>query len=611
MRFYKPGQTQYQSQFAPLDLNFIQKIGAAKDAESYAVDDMLDKADQLQIEAGMFSKKDEVDKYNQWLKSNVATTRDKLLNQEITEQEAARNISKINSVLANSDAVKFFNADKKLSEQLRANMASGKYNQGLSTNFNYLDPNNPQITTMSYKEGLDALARAGNIQTPTSMYDKENYASQFNDLKASVAGTSFAGNPKLDFSTGVPLIMSTDGKSVDTELTRKMVEEIGLKMAPQELRNSATPWVQYNKIKYGNNYNEQQFAKDFADAYTGYYKSSIKDFDKKFSQVSGSGSGNKDKQEGRIPARPASQNEAEVGFSPSSFYNMKASTSPNMIGGLGTTVAPGAVKKEALQVYELPSNMQEVVKDYIKDNPKWKKVAEDPNKKYSGLDKLYEEIEKSGILDSHKKQQIKSQSTMTYIKPGDKDWENLFRGGNSTNTLDGMTNTPLDTEWYDVQSGKKFTIPQLIENASEGGKTRINGIGEYGAENNMNYFLPKKLDGSRPVSINIDGKEYVAQSPYTPEIEDRQVQSIYKTIFETKTENLKKGTPIDFTIPTSQGNYKIDGVRVKYDKKEENYQLLDSSGNPIKVLEQGGQEIEVKFPNATETYNYLLTNFIK
>jgi len=269
MRFYKPGQTQYQSQFAPLDLNFIQKIGAAKDAESYAVDDMLDKADQLQIEAGMFSKKDEVDKYNQWLKSNIATTRDKLLNQEITEQEAARNISKINSVLANSDAVKFFNVDRELSKQIRANMAAGKYNQGISTNFNYLDPNNPQITPMSYTEGLDALARAGNIQVPGDFvkdhkewYDNINTTQLEGVLKAS--GYNIINDSKIG-----PILVDGKGQKVTRGRFREALKPLAENYAKDNFANTSLGSVDYMR-KTGKT--QEDYTNRLLDSYSGYFK---------------------------------------------------------------------------------------------------------------------------------------------------------------------------------------------------------------------------------------------------------------------------------------------------------------------------------------------------
>jgi hypothetical protein len=182
-------------------------------------------------------------------------------------------------------------------------------------------------------------------------------------------------------------------------------------------------------------------------------------------------------------------------------------------------------------------------------------------------------------------------------------------GSKGPKTLANLTNTDLDTDWYNLKTGKKFTLKELTDQAAEGGKTMINAIGEYEAENNINAFLPRNLDGVRPFNLKIDGEEYVAQSPYTTETEDRHIQEIYKTIFETSTANLQKGTPINFAIPTNSGTYNIDGFRFKYDRKKEVFNLLTDEGKPITALDNKGQEMKLNFPNATELYNYLLTNF--
>lgn len=268
MRFYKPGQTEYQSQFAPLDLNFIQKIGAAKDTQSYEVDDLLDKADQLKIDAGMFSKKEEVDKYNQWLKENVTSTRDKLLNQEITEEEAARNISKINSVLTNSEAVNFFNADKKLTAELRAGIVAGKYNKGISTNFNYLDPNNPQITPISYTEGLDALAKAGNIQVPGDFlkehkdwYDNIN-TTQLGNIIASNK-YKFISDPKLGL-----ILADQNGIRVTRGQFKEALRPYAKSYAKENFQNTSIGSVDYMR-RLGKT--EEDYENRLLDSYSGYF----------------------------------------------------------------------------------------------------------------------------------------------------------------------------------------------------------------------------------------------------------------------------------------------------------------------------------------------------
>jgi hypothetical protein len=289
MRFFKPSATEYQSQFSPLNLDFMQKNLAQKEANDVVAEDLLDKTSQLQVEGGMVSDPNEVKKYNDWIQTNTANIREKFAAGDMDAKEASRNLAKIVQIYNTNEDIKFFNTDQKLSALTRQRIAEGKANNAISSNISYLN-GNLQTEAISSKSGLDALARAHNLTNPSSMYDKENYLEQFRDMKARVSSTSFAGNPSLDFSTGVPLIMNTDGKTVNSQLTREMVREIAAQMAPQEINNAATPWVQYNQNKYKGNYNEANFVDDFENAFTGYVDTYTSDVNKHFSQVSGSGS---------------------------------------------------------------------------------------------------------------------------------------------------------------------------------------------------------------------------------------------------------------------------------------------------------------------------------
>jgi hypothetical protein len=610
MRFYKPGATEYQSQFSPLNLDFMQKNLAQKEANDLVAEDLIDKASQLKIKGGNYTKDEEVKKYQDWIDTNTATVRDKFYSGELDAKEAARNLGKISQFYNTNEVIKRMNNDYIYSQGQNKNLVEGKLNKAVGTNFNYLGQT-PTWDKVNMSEITDDQhAALYNTIAPTSMYDKENYLEQFKDMKAKVSGTSFAGNASLDFSTGVPLIMNTDRKTVNSQLTRAMVREIAAQMAPQEINNAATPWVQYNQNKYKGNYNEANFIDDFENAFTGYVDTYTSDVNKRFSQVSGSSSDKTTKTEGRNPRRPANQPEKEVGFEFDNLYF--ATPTANMPTDPMSPSYSGKVEKTTKapkQIYELPTQMKNVVLDFAKNNSKWKKIYDKPEGKYSDLDTFYKELKASGILELHKKQQIKSQTTMGYINSDSADWAKLFGGTKGSRTLAGLTNTPLDTDWYNLETGKKFTLKQLTDQAANGDKTVINGIGEYEAENNINTFLPRKLDGTRPFSLNIDGKEYVAQSPYTTQTEDRHIQEIYKTIFETNTSNLKKGTPLNFSIPTNEGTYDINGFRFKYDRKNEVFNLLTDEGAPITTLDDKGQEMKLNFPNATELYNYLLTNF--
>ena len=597
----------------------MQKNLVQKEANDLVAEDLIDKASQLKIKGGNYTKDEEIKKYQDWIDTNTATIRDKFYSGELDAKEAARNLGKISQFYNTNEVIKRMNNDYVYSQNQNKNLVEGKLNKAVGTNFNYLGQT-PTWDKVNMSEITDDQhAALYNTIAPTSMYDKENYLEQFKDMKAKVEGTSWAGNASLDYSTGVPLIMNSDRKTVNSELTRAMVREIAAQMAPQEISNAATPWVQYNQNRYKGQYNEDNFVDDFENAFTGYVDTHTSDTNKHFSQVSGSGKSKTTETEGRDPRKPASQPEKEIGFNKSGFYKLPkgsavgagdagGSFTQNLTFDDNGNIVEQQKVGEPRQIKELDQQFKNVALEYAKNNPKWKKIYDKPNGNYSDLNIFYKEIEDSGILELHKKQQIKSQTTIGYINSESADWAKLL-GSKGPKTLASLTNTNLDTDWYNLETGKKFTLKELTDQAAEGGKTMINAIGEYEAENNINTFLPRNLDGTRPLSLKIDGKEYVAQSPYTTQTEDRHIQEIYKTMFETSTANLQKGTPINFAIPTNSGTVNIDGFRFKYDRKNEVFNLLTDEGKPITTLDNKGQEMKLNFPNATELYNYLLTNF--
>jgi hypothetical protein len=405
MRFYKPGATEYQSQFSPLNLDFMQKNLVQKEANDLVAEDLIDKASQLKIKGGNYTKDEEIKKYQDWIDTNTANIRDKFYSGELDAKEAARNLGKISQFYNTNEVIKRMNNDYVYSQNQNKNLVEGKLNKAVGTNFNYLGQT-PTWDKVNMSEITDDQhAALYNTIAPTSMYDKENYLEQFRDMKAKVKGTSFADDASLDFSTGVPLIMNTDGKTVNSQLTRTMVREIAAQMAPQEISNAATPWVQYNQNRYKGQYNEDNFIDDFENAFTGYVNTYTSDTNKHFSQVSGSGNSKTTKTEGRDPRRPASQPEKEMGFEFDNFY--RATPTENMPLDPRSPSYSGKVEKTTKapkSINELGTNMRNVALDFAKNNPKWIKIYNKPEGNYSDLDIFYKEIKASGILELHKRQ---------------------------------------------------------------------------------------------------------------------------------------------------------------------------------------------------------------
>jgi hypothetical protein len=278
MRFFKPSATEYQSQFSPLNLDFMQKNLAQKEANDVVAEDLLDKTSQLQVEGGMVSDPNEVKKYNDWIQTNTANIREKFASGDMDAKEASRNLAKIIQVYNTNEDIKFFNTDQKLSALTRQRIAEGKANNAISSNISYLN-GNLEAEALSSKSGLDALARAHNLTNPTGIYDKENYQHQMDKFVGDAVSNQFDLAPKeYDKLTGVPMITMGNHKYTREELKAEKVREWARNVWEQENRNSNTPFMQYQKQLYGlsgGEYTQQQFIEDAANGFPGYYKREV------------------------------------------------------------------------------------------------------------------------------------------------------------------------------------------------------------------------------------------------------------------------------------------------------------------------------------------------
>jgi hypothetical protein len=288
MRFFKPSTTEYQSQFSPLNLDFMQKNLAQKEANDVVAEDLLDKTSQLQVEGGMVSDPNEVKKYNDWIQTNTANIREKYSAGDMDAKEASRNLAKIIQVYNTNEDIKFFNTDQKLSAATRQRIAEGKANNAISSNISYLN-GNLQAAPISSKSGLDALARAHNLTNPTGIYDKENYQHQMDKFVGDAVSEQFDLAPKkYDELTGVPMVEIGNHKYTREDLKEEKVREWARNVWEQENRNSNTPFMQYQKQLYGlsgGEYTQQQFIEDAANGFPGYYKREITQDNKSYQQL--------------------------------------------------------------------------------------------------------------------------------------------------------------------------------------------------------------------------------------------------------------------------------------------------------------------------------------
>ena len=610
MRFYKPGNTQYQSQFAPLDLNFIQKIGAAKDAQSYEVDDLLDKADQLKIDAGMFSKKEEVDKYNQWLKENVTSTRDQLLNQEITEEEAARNISKINSVLTTSEAVKFFNADSKLTAELRAGIVAGKYNKGISTNFNYLDPNNPQITPISYTEGLGALAEAGNIQVPGDFL--KDHKDWYDNINTTQLGNIIASNkykvisdPKLGL-----ILADQDGNKVTKGQFKDALRPYAESYAKENFQNTSLGSVDYMR-RTGKN--EEDYANRLLDSYSGYFKLDEDTRNTTYrplgDSVTSAATLNAPYSVPTINMAPVDQNWGiEEGdfkkLTPLGMYDLiTIPSSLFMVDELKD--AAGKITKRDAQPYELDELPKKYLESWAMNNPNWQHVYKNymgPNNPNnikipeSTLKAMYkafypdmEEYNKDIVRTANTATQInyrtdaeindaakRNTAEANYLRQSRRVWE-IYAGNKPSATISDVLINAGNSRIWSV-TDKKFLNTEDRDNLNkEHGTTNVPALGQTTAENLLNVLTSDETFKNAVTFSTPDGNQYM--------IEDRTF-GLYNSGEKSVNTFYRKGK-MALGRPVEAPWDDVSNITYKIGKNNQ-VTLLTESGSPVKIK---GKEI--------------------
>jgi len=441
MRFFKPSTTEYQSQFSPLNLDFMQKNLVQKEANDDAVDDLLDKTSQLRVKGGNYTTTEEEQKYNNWLKKNTDNVRNGLLNNTMDYKEASKNLTKIIEVYNTNDTIKRINNDAVYSKFQNKNLVEGKLNRAVGTNFNYLGQT-PTWNKVNMSEITDDQhAALYNTIAPTGIYDKENYQHQMDKFVGDAVSNQFDLAPKkYDTLTGVPMVEIGDHKYTREELKEEKVREWARNVWEQENRNSNTPFMQYQKQLYGlsgGEYTQQQFIEDAANGFPGYYKREITQDNKSYQQlpkeetkkVEATPLANRALTKGaqvnvagikNIDSFKKQMNETLKGITVREVPNALGNTSQGYTGGPreeGISLADWDDKKlDLLEKYYRAINQDAVVdniiaparkggKDYLKAiTPKLMQKALDKmegGKSITSLEKAFKEMVESGYVDAN------------------------------------------------------------------------------------------------------------------------------------------------------------------------------------------------------------------
>ena len=270
MRFFQPTPTQYIPQYTPLNLELMKQTLDAREMQDLKAEDALaEAANSLVVKGGMYTKPEEVEEVNNYLQSNINNVAQKLHAGDIDAKDAVLNINRLKTFYNTHPSVQFFKEDENLTNVTRTAMTQGKLNNAVSPGATYFDNQLKINRPISWKEGKESLANAYNFKTPTSIDAEQNYGKRYADIKPSSLIQEYVNQNGFTFqrdsATGLPLVIDKKTGRVDEQVTWQMLYDAGLTMAPDELKNSATDYVQYQKARY-KNYTEQQFAREFANA---------------------------------------------------------------------------------------------------------------------------------------------------------------------------------------------------------------------------------------------------------------------------------------------------------------------------------------------------------
>jgi hypothetical protein len=270
MRFFQPTPTQYVPQYTPLNLELMKQTLDAREMQDLKAEDALaEAANSLVVKGGMYTKPEEVEEVNNYLQSNINNVAQKLHAGEIDAKDAVLNINRLKTFYNTHPSVQFFKEDENLTNVTRTAMTQGKLNNAISPGATYFDNQLKINRPISWKEGKESLANAYNFKTPTSIDAEQNYGKRYADIKPSSLIQEYANQNGFTFqrdsATGLPLVIDKKTGTVNEQVTWQMLYDAGLTMAPDELKNSATDYVQYQKARY-KNYTPKQFAIEFANA---------------------------------------------------------------------------------------------------------------------------------------------------------------------------------------------------------------------------------------------------------------------------------------------------------------------------------------------------------
>jgi len=612
MRYFQPKEYQYVSQYTPamMELDYRKGQELLKQEDAFSKD-LFDASNNYIIRnPGHLSKQEDVDKANNFFKSNLDKISTEVNSGKLNAREGVNRIKQLSDFYKTDKSVQGLLMDSQATwgeKGFEAQRSTGKLKQGVGAfgpqgrpGSVYIDESNNLHVEKADASQLKDLVGAGayGVEIPKNALEK--YKEFYSYIKPETIAQEIERPGFSINKDGQNYVYSTNkGSFTREEVTR------------QALRNLATPFVNANmetnpdyewdrRINmtdvYGFDAAKEKEIDRVVDSFPGYYK---KEETKDEATINPFGStsseADKKKREIRTPGVPNANPEKTIGVDINDFIQQVPvklpSSSPLTMG----TENNKKLQSEPIQIFNLPEDKRRIALEYAKQNPKWENIVKNPNKRYNDLNSFYSEMNNSEYFKNLQKHIVRSNTTVTPINPGADDWKQLFGDNNTVSLEDLTTNSNFaNTRFYNLQDKKYYTPQEIIKKKKIDAKQPISNVGEYHPENAMNVFLPEKLDSTKPIQLNINGEQYVGTSPFVSDSDEQVINTIYNTIFKNTAEKIKLQLPGNKTITFDVKFHKADK------KREESFDILDQQGNVVN-----------SYSNATEAYYTTINQFLK
>ena len=636
MRFFQPTPTQYIPQYTPLNLELMKQTLDAREMQDLKAEDALaEAANSLVVKGGMYTKPEEIEEVNNYLQSNINNVAQKLHAGDIDAKDAVLNINRLKTFYNTHPSVQFFKEDENLTNLTRTAMTQGKLNNAVSPGATYFDNQLKINRPISWKEGKESLANAYNFKTPTSIDAEQNYGKRYADIKPSSLIQEYVNQNGFTFqrdsATGLPLVIDKKTGTVNEQVTWQMLYDAGLTMAPDELKNSATDYVQYQKARY-KNYTEQQFAREFANAgaakiFTKRGITSENKYDvlESLYNAEQAAAANQDFVAPTANIAPADQS---WGVDPDDFKKRTAAGIYDIItGGPTDWFLTGDTKEGAKQFlltdkepYELDNTPKQYLENWAKNNPNWQHIYKNymgpnnPNnidmpegtkkEMYKAFYKDMKEYTKDIVrtattataINYYTPDQIKEAAKYNlkeaaYLNRSTKVWQ-TYVGNKSTGTIsDVLVNAVNNSSRIWSVTDKKFLKQEDIKIINNNyGTTNVPSLGQTNPENILNVLTSDDTFKNAVTFSTPDGNQYMIEDRTFNNNADIVVSNFYRK------GKMALGQPVEMEFNNNTYKYKIDkdNQNILLDKNDKQIIAFGTTTDMLVELSNPKSEIAKK-----------------